>query len=98
MSGVYYLMAIYKTPILDGSNLIPTAKLGTGTPNASNYLRGDRTWAAPTAVLPDLVVSKNSTTVNQTILDGYSGIIAGVYSIGGTVVLTLQGTSVLKII
>lgn len=27
--------------------VVPAAELGAGTPNSSNFLRGDRTWAAP---------------------------------------------------
>lgn len=34
---------------LDGSTLVPTAQLGSGTANSGVYLRGDRTWAAVTA-------------------------------------------------
>src|SRR5690606_17040719 len=31
------------------SGTIAPARLGSGTPNASNFLRGDGTWAAPSA-------------------------------------------------
>lgn len=51
--------------------------------------------------LPDLVVTKNSTSVNQTIADGYCAVIVGWYRITevtGTSVVTLAGNSVLKII
>ena len=34
---------------LDGTTKVPTAELGTGTASATNWLRGDRSWAAPTA-------------------------------------------------
>jgi hypothetical protein len=34
---------------LDGSALVPTAQLGTGTANSSKFLRGDRTWQTPVA-------------------------------------------------
>jgi hypothetical protein len=36
---------------LDGSTLLATAQHGTGTANSTTFLRGDRTWAAPTATL-----------------------------------------------
>ena len=36
-------------PSLDGSTLVPTAQEGTGTADATTFLRGDRTWAVPTA-------------------------------------------------
>ena len=31
---------------LDGTTLVPAAELGTGTPDATKVLRGDRTWFA----------------------------------------------------
>lgn len=31
---------------LNSSGLVPSAELGSGTPSSSNFLRGDRTWAA----------------------------------------------------
>ena len=34
---------------LDSGLLIPRARLGTGTPSSSTFLRGDGTWAAPPA-------------------------------------------------
>lgn len=32
---------------LDGSSLVPTSNLGTGTASSSTYLRGDGSWATP---------------------------------------------------
>lgn len=34
---------------LDGTTKVPTAQLGTGTAGGTNWLRGDRSWATPTA-------------------------------------------------
>jgi hypothetical protein len=36
------------------SGVIPTATLGSGTPSATNFLRGDQTWATPTSPPYDL--------------------------------------------
>jgi hypothetical protein len=48
---------------LDATTKVPTAELGTGTPNAGNFLRGDRSWAAPTATVA-------ISTVNVPFTDG----------------------------
>ncbi len=39
-----------KADLIDG--LIPTAELGTGIPNAGNFLRGDRIYASPPLIQP----------------------------------------------
>jgi hypothetical protein len=38
---------------LNGSGVVPVAQLGTGTPTASTYLRGDNTWAAVSGGVSD---------------------------------------------
>ena len=51
---------------LDANTRIPTVQLGTGTASASNFLRGDGSWATPTDTTG--ITSINSdTSVSQTI-------------------------------
>jgi hypothetical protein len=45
---------------------LATARLGSGTANATTFLRGDQTWAAPTA-------SVTATTVEPTLPLGFQG-------------------------
>jgi len=40
-------------PGLDTGGLVLAARLGSGTPSSTTYLRGDRTWATPTATAAD---------------------------------------------
>jgi hypothetical protein len=41
---------------LDGSTLVPTAELGTGSASSSTVLRGDRTWATVASISVGLAV------------------------------------------
>lgn len=45
---------------LDASTLLATAQHGTGTANGTTFLRGDRTWAAPTATIVLAVANKTT--------------------------------------
>lgn len=47
---------------LDGSTLVPVAQLGSGTAGGTNWLRGDRSWAAPTASQVGAISSGTLTT------------------------------------
>lgn len=46
------LTALNAANIANGT--VPTARLGSGTANATTYLRGDNTWATPSSTLPGL--------------------------------------------
>jgi tail-like repeat protein len=58
---------------------VPTAQLGSGTANSSVFLRGDQTWAAPTAaasgVIPSTwVVASTHTLTGSTTMQPVSGL------------------------
>jgi hypothetical protein len=73
---------------LDGSTLIPTAQHGSGTANSTTFLRGDRTWATPTAQ-PTVTVSTKSTTYTSTTTDDV--LLAD--AAGGAFTITLHAAS-----
>jgi hypothetical protein len=61
---------------LNATNLtgtVATARLGTGTASASNFLRGDGSWAAPTLTLTgtDVTTALGFTPYNSTNPSGY---------------------------
>ena len=41
------------------AGLVPTAELGSGTASASNFLRGDQSWAAPASGAPTLIAGNS---------------------------------------
>lgn len=70
---------------LDGSTLLATAQHGTGTANSTTFLRGDRTWAAPTATL---AVAYSNKTAAYTIVAATDDYISG-DAAGGAFSITL---------
>lgn len=65
---------------LDSGGKVPTGQLGSGTPDATKYLRGDRVWAAPPGgggvAREDLVaqwdVSVTKTNIGTNFVDVYT--------------------------
>lgn len=65
---------------------ISTARLGSGTPDSSKFLRGDQTWAVPTAAA-SLTVLEGLATADVTIVTANT-----FYSPTGATVTLTQGT------
>jgi|SRR3972149_6828523 len=73
---------------LSAGTLLALAQMGTGTPTGSNFLRGDGTWAAPTA---------SYSTTTQTKATNYTTLTTDDYllvdSSGATRTITLHAAS-----
>ena len=79
---------------LDGSTLVPTAQQGTGTPDSTVFLRGDRTWAAPTATADPVTPYTMGT---KTIPTGNFVNMARRLILTGSQRVTAQGTGCVRI-
>lgn len=75
---------------LNASNLssgtTPTARLGSGTANSTTFLRGDNTWAAPTATVTSLTATGSFPAVSTA-----NGVYAGSYGSGGILAIASSG-------
>jgi len=59
-----------KIPLLDIDNKIKTTDLGSGTPDSSKFLRGDKQWSVPPAGgIATTLLSVNPTNALQPIID-----------------------------
>jgi hypothetical protein len=89
--GVQSNGSIVGLPCLNGSGLIPTGQLGTGTPSTSTFLRGDNTWATPAAgggATPSCQLIASSDTLTS----------AGPFATTCTPSLTLSVGSVIEVV
>lgn len=75
------------------SGTVATARLGSGTANDSSFLRGDQTWAAPTAAAADPEFAPGSFTVET----GHFRCHVKRLILTSTERATLQGTATLRI-
>jgi hypothetical protein len=86
------------------TEIVTTAVLGSGTANASTYLRGDRTWSTLTRDMrgggSDLVFLENDqvVTTNYTITAGKNAMTAGPITINAGVTVTVPSGSVWTIV
>jgi hypothetical protein len=84
---------------LNGSNIssgtVAVARLGSGSPSSSNFLRGDGTWAAASSNTTSFGLYENNATIsaNYSISSGNNAISAGPVTVNSGVTVTVPSGS-----
>jgi hypothetical protein len=84
---------------LNGSNIssgtVAVARLGSGSPSSSNFLRGDGTWAAASSNTTSFGLYENNATIsaNYSISSGNNAISAGPITVNSGVTVTVPSGS-----
>jgi hypothetical protein len=84
---------------LNGSNIssgtVAVARLGSGSPSSSNFLRGDGTWAAASSNTTSFGLYENNATIsaNYTITSGNNAMSAGPITVNSGVTVTVPSGS-----
>lgn len=78
--------------ITNGSNVVAPARLGSGTPSTSTFLRGDNTWAAPVGGVTSVDGASGAVTLSSLASFGVSLASAGYQKHPGGLILQ-WGTS-----
>jgi hypothetical protein len=84
---------------LNGSNIssgtVAVARLGSGSPSSSNFLRGDGTWAAASSNTTSFGLYENAAVIsaNYTVSNGNNAISAGPITVNSGVTVTVPSGS-----